>query len=117
MWQKKPDRQQVLEQQVRSLAETVRALQARVSELSRLAAQQQEAASISAEAESAAVAEKERVKPEIIAAMTAAATAFLGKGARIRSARAAQASQDAAGAWAQQGRVVVQTSHNLRSPR
>jgi hypothetical protein len=58
---------------------------------------------------------KKPIKPEIMAAITAAATAFLGKNARIRSARTVPAEQDGAGAWAQQGRVVVQTSHNLRS--
>lgn len=106
-------RQAAMEREIHALAATVRALQARVAELSRAAAQQQEIPSIAAEAEDAGEQEKPRVKPEVLAAMTAAATAFLGKRARIRAARLMPAAQDGAGAWAQQGRVFVQTSHNL----
>ncbi len=56
----------------------------------------------------------DKVKPETVAALTAAAAAFLNKKARIRSANLAPAAQDSAGAWAQQGRVIVLGSHNFR---
>lgn len=53
----------------------------------------------------------EEVTPEIIMVLTAAAAAFLGKRARIRGARLVRAAPSSA--WAQQGRVFVQASHNL----
>ncbi|SPE21678.1 conserved hypothetical protein [Candidatus Sulfotelmatomonas gaucii] len=107
-------RQRETERQMSAMATTVKALQARVAELGRLhAAQTQEGDfAIVAPAKNDAGRKNEPVKPEIVAAMTAAATAFLGKKARIRSAR--QVADESAGAWAQQGRVIVQTSHNLR---
>jgi len=109
------ERQRETERQMNALATTVKALQARVAELSRLQATQEgEVASVTA-VESEASRKKEPMKPEIVAALTAAATAFLGKKARIRSAHLVPAAQDSAGAWAQQGRVIVQTSHNLRT--
>jgi len=60
-----------------------------------------------------AVAEQE-VAPEIQVAIAAAAVALLGKSARIRAARRVP-SQDVVSPWTQQGRVIVQSSHNLRS--
>jgi methylmalonyl-CoA carboxyltransferase large subunit len=53
----------------------------------------------------------EEVAPETIMILTAAVAAFLGKRARIRSARLVRAAPSSA--WAQQGRVFVQASHNL----
>ena len=111
------ERQWETEQHLRALNTTVKALQARVVELSRVQAQQTQGTQTAA-ADVAPKHEegerKEPVKPEIVVALTAAATAFLGKKARIRSARALPAEADTVGAWAQQGRVIVQTSHNLR---
>jgi methylmalonyl-CoA carboxyltransferase large subunit len=53
----------------------------------------------------------EEVAPEIIMVLTAAVAAFLGKRARIRGARLVRTAPSSA--WAQQGRVFVQASHNL----
>jgi len=53
----------------------------------------------------------EEVTPETIMILTAAVAAFLGKRARIRSARMVRTAPSSA--WAQQGRVFVQASHNL----
>lgn len=53
----------------------------------------------------------EEVSPETIMVLTAAVAAFLGKRARIRGARLVRPA--ASNAWAQQGRVFVQASHNL----
>lgn len=53
----------------------------------------------------------EEVSPEIILVLTAAVAAFLGKRARIRGARLVRPAPSSA--WAQQGRVFVQASHNL----
>jgi methylmalonyl-CoA carboxyltransferase large subunit len=53
----------------------------------------------------------QELTPEIIMVLSAAVAAFLGKRARIRSARLVRTG--ASNAWAQQGRVFVQASHNL----
>ncbi len=52
------------------------------------------------------------VTPETLSVLAAAVTAFLGKKVRIRSAKMLQPS-DTVDRWARQGRVLVQTSHNL----
>lgn len=54
----------------------------------------------------------EEITPEILMVLTAAVSAFLGKKAKIRRARVAQHA-GLSSAWAQQGRVFVQASHNL----
>jgi methylmalonyl-CoA carboxyltransferase 12S subunit len=53
----------------------------------------------------------EEVSPETIMILSAAVAAFLGKRARIRSARLVRTAPS--NAWAQQGRAFVQASHNL----
>jgi len=109
------ERQRDMERQLNAMATTVKALQSRVAELGRLQAARGDVVVMATPAESGARAKQAQTKPEIVAALTAAATAFLGKKARVRSAQLLpSAQQDSAGAWAQQGRVIVQTSHNLR---
>lgn len=54
---------------------------------------------------------KNEVTPEILAVIAAAVAQFLGAGARIRSTRAIPVAEG--NAWAQQGRVIIQASHNL----
>ena len=114
------ERQRDMERQLNAMATTVKALQARVAELSRLQAArvlEAEVAVIATPAETAGQPAQAQTKPEIVAALTAAATAFLGKKARVRSAQLLPGAQENAGAWAQQGRVIVQTSHNMRPRR
>ena len=112
------ERQRDMERQLNAMATTMKALQARVAELSRLQAarvQEAEVAVIATPAEIAGQPKLAQTTPEIVAALTAAATAFLGKKARVRSAQLLpNTQQDSAGAWAQQGRMIVQTSHNPR---
>ncbi len=50
------------------------------------------------------------ISEEIMLVIAAAVAAFVGKSARVRSARYLQEGQSP---WAQQGRVFVQASHNL----
>lgn len=57
----------------------------------------------------------ERVSPEIVVVIAAAVTAFLGKKVRVRSAKKLQSPYEIVNPWAQQGRVIVQASHNLLS--
>jgi len=107
-------RQLIVDRQIDSLTMTVKALQLRVAELaSQTTARQIELGAASPPAAIAAGPENTQVKPETLAVLAAAATTFLRKTARVPSARPA-AVPDSAGAWAQQGRVIVQTSHNLR---
>ena len=58
--------------------------------------------------------QEEGIPPEIQAAIAAAAIAVLGNHARVRSARMIPSS-NVVSPWTQQGRVIVQSSHNLRT--
>ena len=62
----------------------------------------------------APVPEEAEIPPPIQAAIAAAAIAMLGNHARVRSARRIPSS-DVVSPWTQQGRVIVQSSHNLRT--
>ena len=57
----------------------------------------------------------DEVTPETLAVIAAAATEFLGYRVKIRSVRKVP-TRSAVDRWARQGRVTVQTSHNL-TPR
>jgi hypothetical protein len=52
------------------------------------------------------------VTPETLSVIAAAVTEFLGERGKIRSARMLE-TRYAVDRWARQGRVMVQTSHNL----
>jgi hypothetical protein len=107
------EQQENSDRQIAALATTVKALQMRVAELNRLAAER------AGEIASMPVPENaengiEPMKSEMLAVITAAATTYLGKAARIRSAKLVPV-QNTSSAWTQQGRMIVQTSHNLRT--
>jgi hypothetical protein len=104
------ERQQDTDRQLSALTTKINALQTRVIELTASQAESTQAAD-SVTGENMAG----QPQPETLAIIAAAATTFLGKTARIRSANALSPAQEGAGTWAQQGRVIVQTSHNLRS--
>lgn len=110
------ERQRNTERQLHELASMVKTLQTRVAELAASHPAWPEfvdAAAMSNHGVNPSSAGSEQIKPETLAAITAAATAFLGKMPRLGSVQSMSAAQDGAGAWAQQGRVIVQTSHNL----
>ncbi|HEY1805657.1 MAG TPA: hypothetical protein VGG45_14370 [Terracidiphilus sp.] len=109
------DKQRENDRQWSAIAATVQTLQARVAELGRLEGEQSESAVWAGETR--AGQRRGSTEPETIAVLTAAATAFLGQKARIRSAQIASAEPISAGTWAQQGRAFVQTSHNPHSRR
>jgi methylmalonyl-CoA carboxyltransferase large subunit len=107
------ERQLETERQLGELAGAVKALQARVAELSQPAA----AAAVEVKASAAKQAghgEKGEVTPEMLVVIAAAVTAFLGKKVRIRSAKMLQSPYEVVNPWAQQGRVFVQASHMMR---
>ena len=103
--------------QLAALDDAIRALETRMAEhASALRAAQEGGAETAADAGHTTPREEQVIKPGIRAAIAAAATAFLGKNAVVRSAKAIEA-RDGASPWSQQGRVLVQTSHNLPSRR
>ena len=57
---------------------------------------------------------EDEISPEILILISAAVTSFLGKKVRIRSAKMLQSPYEIVNPWAQQGRVIVQASHNLQ---
>jgi methylmalonyl-CoA carboxyltransferase large subunit len=102
------ERQLATERQLTELAGAVKALQARLNELS------QPTAAASAPASGVNAAAKEEVTPEILVVITAAVTAYLGKKVRIRSAKLLQSPHEVVNPWSQQGRAIVQASHHPR---
>lgn len=98
--------------EVAELQESVQALESRLVQLSSNAELQSEPAA----ALEPAQPKKESISSEIQAVLTAAAVALFGKKVRLRSARL-RSSQAGVSQWSQQGRVIVQTSHNPRSRR
>jgi hypothetical protein len=109
------ERQQAAESQLSALAGALKAMEARVAELS-----QPSAAAPAVETKAALATVKptvdradEEVTPETLVMIAAAVTAYLGKKVRIRSAKMLLPSQ-VVNPWVQRGRVLVQSSHNLR---
>jgi len=99
--------------EVAELQESVQALESRLVQLSSNAELQPEPAASALEP---AQPKKESISSEIQAVLAAAAVALFGKKVRLRSARLLS-SQAGVSQWSQQGRVIVQTSHNPRSRR
>jgi hypothetical protein len=60
---------------------------------------------------------EEEISGEILAAIVAAATAFLGTQLRIVSVKVARSSRGPVSRWSRQGRASVHASHNPRSRR
>ena len=93
--------------QVASLTESVWALEASLAEINRASA---------APETLPAPPQNESITSEIQAVITAAAVTLFGHRIRLHSARLLS-SQAGVSPWSQQGRVIVQTSHNLRPRR
>lgn len=111
--------QQRTEQHVEQLTSAVRALELRLAELAQSPSAAPRALPMPAAPAVAAPApvlrEEEEISPELLVVMAAAVTVFLGKTVRIRSAKMLQSPYEIVNPWAQQGRVFVQASHNLRT--
>ncbi|MGA3372327.1 MAG: hypothetical protein ABSC48_11270 [Terracidiphilus sp.] len=115
------ERQQAMEGELSALNGAIKALEARVAELS-LIPELQAAAAPDGEKEAAPPAAKpeanhredEQVTPETLVMIAAAVTAYLGKKVRIRSAKVLRARHAAVSVWSQQGRALVHGSHNPR---
>ena len=121
-----------LELRLGGLTNAIADLEARMSELNiAIAAMSVPAANSqapgTAEESAAAIANGEASQPpahqdaevstEVLILISAAVTAFLGKKVRIRSAKMLQSPYEIVNPWAQQGRVIMQASHNLQVRR
>ena len=102
--------------QLRALADAVKSLEIELSQLRKSPPVLAAPASVAqTPAEPAEIQEKEteEISPETLVVLAGAVTAFLGKKVRIRSAKMLQSPYEIVNPWAQQGRMIVQASHNL----
>ena len=116
LWLTFRERQQAAENQLGALAGALKALEARVAELSPPPAA---APAVKTKVSTAVVKpiadrKDEEVTSETLVMIAAAVTAYLGKKVRVRSAKLLLPSDQAANPWVQRGRALVQGSHNLR---
>lgn len=111
------ERELKIADQLAALDDAIQALETRMAEhASSLHAAQESEAESAMDAGPATPAKEQAIVPGIRAAIAAAATAFLGKNVVVRAAKSV-APGDAVSPWSQQGRVLVQTSHNLPTRR
>ena len=104
-----------LQDQIAALAQSVRSLETQLAEQAKtISALNAHLATPHGVPAAEAKAADTGISPELLLVIAAAVTSFLGKKVRIRSARLMQSPPEAISAWAQQGRVFVQASHNLR---
>ena len=112
------ERQQTAERRLSELRTQINTLEARIAELSQSSALRDAAAAQARAAQTTPGKPiQAEVTPEILVVLAAAATAYLGKNARVRSARTLQSPYRNVNLWAQQGRVSIQASHNPRLRR
>jgi hypothetical protein len=116
LWLTFRERQQAAESQLGALAGALKALEARVAELSQppAVAPVVETEAETAVVKSAADRKDEEVTPETLVVIAAAVTAYLGKKVRVRSAKLLLPPGPVVNSWVQRGRTMVQGSHNLR---
>ena len=112
------DRLQAADRRLSELGALVESLEARIAKLSPIASPAAIQAAAPAKAQAAsAIPAKAEVTPEMIVILAAAATAYLGKNVRVRSAKMLQSPYEIVNPWAQHGRVMIQVSHSLRGRR
>lgn len=111
------ERQRELEHRVSTLIELIRSLEGRMVEPSlaedALAADG-ETGLMERSANPSDRLEEDEIPGEIRAVIAASAVALVGRDARVVSARPMRP-HEALSPWSQQGRLIVQSSHNLRS--
>ena len=113
------DRLQAADRRLSELGAMVESLEARIAALTRAAPPAAVPAAAQAKPTPATpvIAAKTEVTPEMIVILAAAATAYLGKTVRVRSAKMLQSPYEIVNPWAQHGRVMIQVSHSLRTRR
>jgi hypothetical protein len=109
------ERQLKIADQLGLLDDAIRALETRLAEHRALSAGTDPGAASTGRAseieETQPAGESDAIDPEIQAVIAAATVAVLGQDAHVRSVK------PAASPWSQQGRVLVQGSHNARAGR
>lgn len=108
--------QRLLVEQMALLDDAVRMIGTQVAEMQPPFAEPTAMADAPAAEEAEGESIDPAIAPEIQAAIAAAAVVAAGQSVRLRSARLVKA-RESASAWSQQGRVLVQSSHNVRAPR
>jgi methylmalonyl-CoA carboxyltransferase 12S subunit len=107
---------QATDLQLGALAGTIKALESQVAELSKALSAHPASPPVALVPHAAAAPQQEEeISPQMLIVLAAAVTAYLGKKVRIRSAKMLQSPYEIVNPWSQQGRVIVQASHNLRS--
>jgi hypothetical protein len=110
--------QREIKHRLSALTETITLLEMRLAgseeSTDSLSAQEIEAESSADSVAPVLAREPEEIPPDIQVAIAAAAAAVLGHHAQVTSARVVH---NAVSPWTQQGRVSVQSSHNLRVRR
>jgi hypothetical protein len=110
--------QREIEHRLSALTETITLLEMRFAEpdtsTDSLSVEEIEAESTGDSVAPVLAYEPEEIPPDIHVAIAAASVALLGHHAHVSSARVVQ---NAVSPWTQQGRVSVQSSHNLRVRR
>ncbi len=103
--------------QLNLLSDGVKSLEAKIAQMGKSVAAESAAATdrvSSPQPPAVPVLEAQEITPDTLVVLAAAVTAFLGKKVRIRSAKTLQSPYEIVNPWAQQGRAIVQASHNLR---
>ncbi|MTJ83030.1 MAG: hypothetical protein F8N37_18760 [Telmatospirillum sp.] len=95
-----------------SLEEVLKAVEALRQEVATL---KTEVASL--KAQPGVPASDQEISEETLVMLAAAATTFLGKKVRVRSAKMLQTPYEIVNPWAQHGRVFIQASHQLQRGR
>jgi hypothetical protein len=108
------ERQAEADVPIAALATAFEALEGELAEAKSFAKSDPSQGEVPAAPANAADQQDDPVKPETLAVLTAAATAFLGKTTLVRSATSAPPAQETVSPWSQQGRMMVESSHNLR---
>jgi methylmalonyl-CoA carboxyltransferase 12S subunit len=115
LWLVFRERQQAVESQLGTLTAVLKAMEARVPELSQPAATAPvvEEARTTAAVKPVVDRKDEEVTPETLVIIAAAVTAYLGKKVRVRSAKLLLPPVLVVNPWVQRGRTLVHSSHNL----
>jgi len=110
------ERQKTAEHKLSEMSAVLKALEARIAELGQSVSGRTPTATATAKAAQAAPAKplKPAITPEILVMLAAAATSYLGKQVRIRTAKMLQSPYEIVNPWSQQGRAFIQASHFIR---
>lgn len=108
------ERQKTAEHKLSEMSAVLKALEARIAELSQPVAGRTPAATAKAAQAAPAKPLKPAITPEVLVMLAAAATSYLGKQVRIRTAKMLQSPYEIVNPWSQQGRAFIQASHFIR---